>query len=144
MYIAMYAAHNTQFGASWQIEVMCNTQETSGGEPVKKDPVTFAEFWPVYVRAHSQPATRVFHLAGTLLGWAMLLTGLALQDWRLVLLAPILPYPIVWFSHFFIEHNKPATFGHPAWSWLADQKMVGMMLTGKMAAEVTRIQAQQE
>jgi len=56
-----------------------------------------------------------------------------------MLAAPIAAYPIVWFSHFFIEHNQPATFGHPAWSWLADQKMVWLMLAGKMSAEVARI-----
>jgi len=105
---------------------------------------TFADFWPFYVLAHSRPATRAFHLAGTLLGWSTLVFGLALRDWRIIVFAPVLPYPIVWFSHFFVEHNKPATFGHPVWSWLADQKMVGMMLTGKMAAEVSRIQADQK
>ncbi|MGH9792087.1 MAG: Mpo1-like protein [Candidatus Acidiferrales bacterium] len=41
-------------------------------------------------------------------------------------------------GHFFVEHNKPATFGHPGWSWLADQKMVGMMLLGRMGDEVRR------
>jgi hypothetical protein len=99
----------------------------------------FADFWPCYVRAHSKAATRVFHLAGTLLGWSLLLSGLLLRNGWLVLLAPVVPYPIVWFSHFFIEHNQPATFGHPAWSWLADQKMVWMMLTGRMSAEVERV-----
>lgn len=103
---------------------------------------TFQEFWPYYVKAHSLPATRAFHLAGTLLGWSMLIGGLALRNWWVVVLAPIAPYPIVWFSHFFIEHNKPATFGHPGWSWRADQKMVWMMLTGRMTAEVQRVMKQ--
>src|SRR6266446_4757838 len=31
----------------------------------------FAEFWPVYVRAHSRPATRAVHLVGTLAGWML-------------------------------------------------------------------------
>lgn len=106
---------------------------------MEMDAKSFAEFWPQYVMAHRLPATRAFHLAGTLLGWGMLVSGLLLRNWWLVLLAPIVPYPIVWFSHFFIEHNKPATFGHPGWSWLADQKMVAMMLTGRMTAEVARI-----
>jgi hypothetical protein len=65
-----------------------------------------------------------------------------LLDWRLLVAAPIVPYPIVWFSHFFIEHNRPATFGHPGWSWLADQKMVGLMLRGQMSEEVRRIEHQ--
>jgi len=100
---------------------------------------SFVEFWPYYVKAHSQPATRAFHMAGTLLGWSLLIAGLILRNGWLVIAAPVAPYPIVWFSHFFIEHNKPATFGHPAWSWLADQKMVWLMLTGRMTAEVERV-----
>ncbi len=48
------------------------------------------------------------------------------------------PYTLVWFSHFFVEHNRPATFGHPFWSWWFDQKMVALMLVGKMGEEVRR------
>jgi hypothetical protein len=104
-------------------------------------PQSFAEFCPTYVLAHSKPATRAFHFAGTALGWAMLGCGLVLRNWWLVGLAPVVPYPIVWFSHFFIEHNRPASFGHPGWSWLADQKMVGLMLAGRMEGEVARVAA---
>jgi len=51
----------------------------------------------------------------------------------------VLPYALAWISHFFVEGNKPATFEHPLWSWLADQKMVGMMLVGRMDKEVERV-----
>ncbi len=104
-------------------------------------PASFSEFWPHYVKAHRHPATRLIHFLGTALGWSLLAAGLFLRDWRLLVAALLAPYPIVWFSHFLIEHNKPATFGHPGWSWLADQKMVGMMLAGKMRDEVRRIEA---
>ena len=104
-------------------------------------PRTFEEFWPHYVMAHRQPATRAFHFAGTFIGWGMLIAGLLMRSLWLVLLAPAVPYPIVWFSHFFIEHNRPASFGHPGWSWLADQKMVALILAGKMGNEVRRVSA---
>jgi len=35
------------------------------------------------------------------------------------------------FAHFFVEHNRLPTFRHPLWSWLADQRMVGLMLSGR-------------
>jgi hypothetical protein len=54
-------------------------------------------------------------------------------------LALVVPYALAWISHFFIEHNKPATFEHPLWSWWADQRMVGMMIVGKMGEEVLRV-----
>ena len=38
-------------------------------------------------------------------------------------------------------HNRTATFGHPLWSWWADQKMVALMLAGKMSDERRRCTA---
>ena len=101
-------------------------------------PRSFAEFWPHYVLAHRHPATRAFHCVGTLVGWLLLLAAMGLRRPWLVLAALVVPYALAWFSHFFVEHNRPATFGHPLWSWLADQKMVALMLVGKMGEEVRR------
>jgi hypothetical protein len=101
-------------------------------------PKSFAEFWPVYVAAHNHPLTRFFHFCGTLLGWGLLICAIVLGNPWLLLPALISGYAFAWFSHFFVEHNRPATFGNPLWSWLADQKMVALMLTGRMSAEVRR------
>jgi hypothetical protein len=98
----------------------------------------FASFWPEYVRAHSQPGTRIIHLAGTLFGWALFVAAIVLQRWRWVAAALIVSYALAWISHFWVEHNRPATFEHPLWSWRADQKMVALMLIGKMSDEVRR------
>ena len=101
--------------------------------------MTFAEFWPEYVRAHSAGTTRVMHCVGTLAGWAILAAGVVMREWWWIALALVVPYALAWSSHFFVEHNKPATFEHPLWSWWADQKMVAMMLAGKMGEEVKRV-----
>jgi hypothetical protein len=98
----------------------------------------FASFWPQYVRAHGRPGTRAIHLAGTLAGWALFLAAIALRRWWWVVAALIVSYALAWISHFFVEHNRPVTFEHPLWSWRADQKMVALMLTGKMSDEVRR------
>jgi hypothetical protein len=75
---------------------------------------------------------------GTLTGWALLIAAIALRRWWWILGALIVSYALAWVSHFFVEHNRPATFEHPLWSWWADQKMVALMLAGKMSAEVAR------
>src|SRR6266851_6151862 len=56
--------------------------------------MTFAEFWPVYVRAHSRPGTRVAHLVGTLGGW--MLVGAAIAERRWWWVAAVLCLPTDW------------------------------------------------
>lgn len=100
---------------------------------------SFEEFWPHYVAEHSQPATRTIHAVGTTVGVACFLSLLAQRKWKLLPLALIPGYGAAWLAHFLIEKNKPATFDHPLWSLRGDYKMIGMMLSGKMDAEVERV-----
>ena len=100
--------------------------------------MTFAEFWPDYVRAHSKPATRVVHCLGTMLGWVLLGAAIAARRWWWIAGAVLVSYALAWLSHFLLEHNKPATFEHPLWSWWADQRMVFLMFIGKMGEEVKK------
>ena len=102
--------------------------------------MTFAEFWPEYVRAHSKPATQAVHCAGTIIGWILLGAAIATRGWLWIVLALIVGYAFAWFSHFFIEHNRPATFEHPFWSWWADQRMMLLTLIGRLGSEVRKYQ----
>jgi hypothetical protein len=102
---------------------------------------TFAEFWPHYVAEHSKPATRALHAVGTTVGLACAAALLARGKWRLLPLAFIPGYAAAWAGHFFIEHNRPATFQHPLWSLIGDYKMIGLMLTGGMQEEIERTKA---
>lgn len=99
---------------------------------------SFAEFWPFYVREHSQTATRVLHAAGTTASTLMIVGLLATGRWRWLPAALVVGYGFAWVGHFFVEHNRPATFKHPLWSLLADYKMVALMLSGRMGEEVAR------
>lgn len=53
--------------------------------------------------------------------------------------APVLGYGMAWYSHFFVEGNRPATFGHPVWSFLCDYRMFALILTGRIDAELARL-----
>lgn len=99
----------------------------------------YAEFWDFYVQEHSQPLTRLLHFVGTSLGLVLLVWFIRNGTWYYFPLCLAVGYAFAWFSHFFIEHNKPATFKYPVWSFISDYKMVFYMLTGKMNAEVERV-----
>lgn len=102
--------------------------------------ISFREFWPYYVNEHSRPANRLLHFAGTTVATACLVSLIFLGKWLWLPLAFVPGYAAAWIGHFFIEHNRPATFKHPLWSFLGDYKMVGLMLTGQMKSEIERLQ----
>jgi hypothetical protein len=97
---------------------------------------SFSEFWPYYLSEHSKPATRLLHLVGTTISTASIILLVASGRWFLVPLGLIPGYGAAWFAHFVIEKNKPATFEYPLWSFIADYKMIAMMLTGKLGTEL--------
>lgn len=102
---------------------------------------TFEEFWPFYVREHSNPATRRMHFVGTTVSVTALAAGVLTGRKWLAAIAPVFGYGPAWISHFFIEKNRPATFKYPSWSLQADFKMWSLMVRGAMDAEVERVMA---
>lgn len=100
---------------------------------------SFAEFYPYYLAEHSKPLCRALHYAGStvvllLLGW-LSYSGL----WHFVWLLPLAGYGFAWVGHFFIEHNKPATFQYPWYSLLGDWVMYKDFLTGQLAAKLQQL-----
>ena len=98
---------------------------------------SFEEFWPFYVRAHSGEKTRLLHAIGSVLSIVLVGAAFAESLW-LLLAVPVVGYSFAWYAHYFVERNKPATFGHPFYSLLADYRMVFLMMAGRMDAEVRR------
>lgn len=108
--------------------------------PATSETVTirsFRDFWPYYVRQHSRPRTRALHAAGSVLAVVIFGAAFALNLWLLVAV-PIVGYAFAWYAHFFVEHNRPATFGHPFYSLFADYKMLFLMMAGRMDDEVAK------
>lgn len=94
--------------------------------------MTFEEFFPAYLEAHSQRATRVIHACGLLAGLGIATTAIATRRPGLLPLALAAGYLPAWYSHFFIEKNTPKTFGAPLLSFRGDFLMVWQLLTGKL------------
>lgn len=96
---------------------------------------TFSEFWSHYVRAHSRKGTRILHAVGSVIALIIAMVAIVSNLWW-ILLAPLVGYGFAWYSHFYVEHNKPATFGHPFWSLAADYRMLFLTLSGRMEQHV--------
>ncbi len=101
---------------------------------------TYREFWDFYVLEHSKPETRILHFIGTSLGLILLFWLIVRGTWYYFPISLLTGYAFAWFAHFVIEKNRPATFKYPLWSFISDYKMMWYMLTGRMDAEVKRVQ----
>jgi hypothetical protein len=99
---------------------------------------SYREFWLFYLREHSKPATRTWHIAGTGLSMLVLATGIASGSVALIIVAIVAGYLPAWAAHFLIEKNRPATFRYPFWSLISDYRMVGLWLTGSLDGELAK------
>ena len=98
----------------------------------------YGDFWPIYLREHSRPATRYIHYAGTLAGLGCLGLAAASRRPALLPLGLVLAYGAAWSAHALVERNKPATFQYFLWSLVSDFRMLGLALSGRMGGELRR------
>lgn len=96
----------------------------------------YDQFFSFYLREHANPRNRLMHAAGTVLGICTVVVPFAIGHPWYALLWPVVAYGFAWSGHFLIEGNKPATFGHPFWSFISDFRMLGLMLTGRLEARM--------
>lgn len=92
----------------------------------------FADFYPYYLSEHSNLICRRLHFIGSSLAILLVVAALASQQWWLIAVAFVQGYGFAWVGHFFYEHNRPATFKYPGYSYLGDWKMWWQTLTGKI------------
>ena len=100
---------------------------------------TYAEFWPYYLGEHRDPTCRALHYVGTSMAIGAAATAVVQGNPWFVLLGLVLGYGPAWVGHFFVEHNRPATFKYPLWSLASDFKMLFYFATGRIGAELERL-----
>jgi len=99
---------------------------------MKREFRSFREFYPYYLEEHANAATRRLHFVGTSLVMGCLLAAIVTRNVWWLLAAPLCVYGFAWVGHFFFEHNRPATFSHPLYSFAGDWMMFRDMLTGRV------------
>ncbi len=103
----------------------------------------YEEFFLFYLTQHSDSRNRALHATGTVTSLLFVAgTVYARHPWY-ALLWPVIAYGFAWTGHFLVEDNKPATFGHPFWSFISDFRMVWLMITGKMKTALEKARGQE-
>lgn len=97
---------------------------------------SFADFWPVYLRAHADPRCRALHYAASVSGITGAVAAIALGAWQPAALGAVVSYLLAWIGHFFVEKNRPLTFSYPLWSLAADYRMFFRWLGGRLSGDL--------
>ncbi|PHR70990.1 MAG: hypothetical protein COA67_07265 [Lutibacter sp.] len=93
---------------------------------------TYQEFYKFYLSEHQNKTSRLLHVIGTTIVFALTFTAIYHRNFKLLWLVPLAGYGFAWVGHFFFEKNKPATFQYPLWSLKSDFKMYFDILSGKI------------
>jgi len=99
---------------------------------------SFEEFYPFYLKQHSNKICRLLHVTGTTIVFALAFTAIYHNMPKLWIAVPIAGYGFAWVGHFFFEKNKPATFQYPLWSLRSDFKMYFDILSGKIPLDSSK------
>ena len=103
-----------------------NTSSSSAAKHTAIDPSSvhsFAEFYPFYLSEHSNRICRRLHFVGSSLGLICLALAVVMRQPWFILLGLFLGYAFAWIGHFGFEHNKPASFKRPLYSFMGDWRM---------------------
>jgi hypothetical protein len=95
-------------------------------------PNSFRDFYPQYLAEHASRASRRLHITGTSLSLLFALLAVVAGNAWWILAGLVQAYTLAWIGHFFFEHNRPATFRHPLWSFAGDWRMWWDVLRGRV------------
>ncbi len=98
---------------------------------------SFKEFYPYYLGEHSNSICRGLHYVGSSIGLVIMAYAVISGNYWLILAGLVQGYAFAWTGHYFFEHNRPASFQYPLWSFMGDWVMLKDFLSGKFRNTVT-------
>ena len=107
------------------------TSPEKNTQPEEQTFNSFAEFYPFYIAEHSNPICRALHYIGSFGVLAIVAYVMLTGNLKALWIAPIFGYGFAWDGHFFFEHNRPATFKYPFYSFMGDWVMLKDFLLGR-------------
>ncbi|HMD02859.1 MAG TPA: DUF962 domain-containing protein [Candidatus Baltobacteraceae bacterium] len=99
--------------------------------------MTFEEFLPDYLAAHSDRRTQIVHASATLAGVSLAAVAALKRKPSWLLAALAIGYIPAWLSHWLIERNQPKTFKYPLLSLRGDFVMASRLLRGDLPSSAS-------
>lgn len=99
------------------------------------EPKNFEEYYQYYLTLHQKKETKIWHIIGNMLTlfyfiFSLYLCNLNIFYFPVILITPFIVYPFAWYSHLFVEKNKPAAWSNPIWAKMCDWRMIYEVFTG--------------
>lgn len=93
----------------------------------------YNEFYRFYLTEHRNIASRRLHAAGSSIGLYFFSKAIRKRQAKYAVYGLVSGYACAWVGHFFFEHNKPASFKQPLYSFISDWRMLSDIARGRLS-----------
>ena len=93
----------------------------------------YNEFYRFYLTEHRNINSRRLHAVGSSLGIYFWAKAIRQRKTKYLAYGLLSGYTCAWVGHFFHEHNKPASFKQPLYSFISDWRMLSDIVRGRLS-----------
>ena len=93
----------------------------------------YNEFYRLYLTEHRNINSRRLHAVGSSLGIYFWAKAIRQRKAKYLAYGLLSGYACAWVGHFFHEHNKPASFKQPFYSFISDWRMLSDIVRGRLS-----------
>lgn len=93
----------------------------------------YNEFYRFYLTEHRNINSRRLHAVGSSLGIYFWAKAIRQRKAKYLAYGLLSGYACAWVGHFFHEHNKPASFKQPFYSFISDWRMLSDIVRGRLS-----------